>query len=175
MSDPTFQLRFPSTELDRWALAYGYDGDEEIESEIQDAVEREGSLGFELFLKTGRWKSTRPTRHYQKSSDQIVRQVTSIAFDADTDERLRIEILTVLSGVSWPTASVFLHFGFGTYPILDFRALYSLSVEEPAQYRFDFWWAYVEHCRALAVEHGVSMRHLDRALWGYSKVNQTSK
>jgi hypothetical protein len=173
MSDPSFQLRFPPSEMDRWAAAYGYDGDDEIESEIRDAVKQEGSLGLDLFLKTGRWKSTRPSRHYVKNSEQLVRQVTTVAFGADTDERLRIEILTLLSGVSWPTASVFLHFGLGTYPILDFRALYSLSVDEPSQYRFDFWWAYVEYCRTLAAERGVSMRHLDRALWGYSKVNQT--
>jgi hypothetical protein len=71
--------------------------------------------------------------------------------------------------VSWPTASVLLHFGRADpYPILDFRALQSLGVEQPSQYTFDFWWAYVQACRRLADKHGVDMRTFDRALWQWS-------
>jgi hypothetical protein len=59
------------------------------------------------------------------------------------------------------------------YPILDFRALWSLGHEKPpAFYTFDFWWEYVQSCRARAKECGVSMRVLDRALWQFSKENQ---
>jgi hypothetical protein len=71
-------------------------------------------------------------------------------------------------------ASVILHWCHADrYPIIDYRALWSLSVEQqPAFYTFDFWWSYVVCCRQLAEEAGVDMRTLDRALWQYSKENQ---
>lgn len=60
-----------------------------------------------------------------------------------------------------------------SYPILDFRALWSLGqTNTPSSYTFDFWWAYVEHARGLADEAGLRMRTLDRALWQYSKERQ---
>ena len=40
-----------------------------------------------------------------------------------------------------------------------------------SHYTFDFWCNYVRTCRLLAVDCGVSIRDLDRALWEYSKVN----
>ena len=89
------------------------------------------------------------------------------------NERLRIEVLTLLKGVSWPMASVILHWCHtDRYPLIDFRALWSLGIDTPPRYTFDFWWAYVETCRSLADESQVSMRELDRALWAYSKFNQ---
>jgi hypothetical protein len=59
------------------------------------------------------------------------------------------------------------------YPILDFRALWSLHCEVPKQYDFRFWQEFTEFCRGLAEQTGASMRTLDRALWQYSKEKQT--
>ena len=88
-------------------------------------------------------------------------------------ERLRIGALRCLSGVEWPTASVLLHLAHKEhYPILDFRALWSLGFDKPPAYTFDFWKKYVQTCRRLAKQQGVDMRTLDRALWQYSKENQ---
>jgi hypothetical protein len=72
---------------------------------------------------------------------------------------------------------VLLHFGHtDPYPILDFRALWSLGVDVPADahgfYDFPLWWEYTKFCRDLADACGVPMRVLDRALWRYSKENQ---
>jgi hypothetical protein len=70
-------------------------------------------------------------------------------------------------------ASVILHWGcHEPYPILDYRALWSLGIDSPPAYNFNFWWAYTQQCRGLAAQAGVSMRTLDRALWQYSKENQ---
>ena len=71
-------------------------------------------------------------------------------------------------------ASTILHFTHREpYPILDFRALWSLGIEQqPAYYVFSMWWEYVATCRRLADQAGVSARELDRALWQYSKENQ---
>ena len=88
------------------------------------------------------------------------------------DERVRWDILTELRGVGPPTASVVLHFFHeAPYPIIDFRAMWSLSVDE-YNYSFEFWQEYVDFCRDLAERNNVDIRTLDRALWMYSKVNQ---
>jgi hypothetical protein len=118
------------------------------------------------------WKAPRSAAHAWKNSDDYVVEVARFAFAAEC-ERTRIEVLTLLDGVSWPTASVVLHlFHRDPYPILDFRALWSVSLGVPSSYTFDFWWPYVEFCRKTAEEAGVDMRTLDRALWQYSKENQ---
>lgn len=79
-----------------------------------------------------------------------------------------------LHGVSWPTASVVLHFWHNDpYPILDFRALWSLGFDkQPTYYTFDIWSKYTDFCRRLAKESEVSMRTADRALWQFSSENQ---
>jgi hypothetical protein len=78
-----------------------------------------------------------------------------------------------LRGVSWPTASVVLHFcDTRRYPILDFRALWSLGYATPPAYNLEFWLAYTTFTRALARRRGLSMRILDRALWQYSSEHQ---
>ncbi|RYD61923.1 MAG: hypothetical protein EOP84_35140 [Verrucomicrobiaceae bacterium] len=84
--------------------------------------------------------------------------------------RLRIGALTLLDGVSWPTASVLLHFGHADpYPILDFRDLEALGVAVPSVYSIGFWWEYVLACRSIADAAGVPMRTLDRAPWQWSR------
>jgi hypothetical protein len=72
--------------------------------------------------------------------------------------------------VGVPTASTLLYFAFpALYPILDVRALEALGVKPRSQYPISFWLGYLETCRALAAECGVSIRTLDRALWQWSK------
>ncbi len=122
-----------------------------------------------------KWKAPRSAGHVKKNTYKYVKEITSFAFKA-RDERSRIETLTILDGVSWPTASVILHlFHKEKYPILDFRALWSASISVPPQYRFSFWWPYVEFCRGIAKRNNVDMRILDRAMWQYSKENQRKK
>ena len=57
---------------------------------------------------------------------KTVEDITRIALSTNS-ERLRIESLTLLDGVSWPSASVLLHFGHkDPYPILRHFELYRL-------------------------------------------------
>jgi hypothetical protein len=87
-----------------------------------------------------------------------------------TDEPGRIGPLLELDGVGVPTASTLLYCAFPSdYPILDVRALESLGVKSRSVYPVSFWLQYLDACRALAREHGVSIRTLDKALWQYSK------
>ena len=86
------------------------------------------------------------------------------------DEATRFAALLELEGVGAPTASTLLYVAFpNDYPILDVRALESLGVKSRSTYPVSFWLAYLQACRALARETGVSLRTLDKALWQYSK------
>ena len=69
-----------------------------------------------------------------------------------------------------PTGSTLLHFASRDgYPILDVRALEALGVKGQSTYSVTFWLRYLEACRSLAAEHGVSRRTVDKALGQYSK------
>jgi hypothetical protein len=157
-----------------WAKRYAYADD----TQVQTIGERSRLAGFytkQDFLTICEWKTRgRPRRHYQRNSEEDVRRLTAIALTTP-DEKKRITTLLELHGVSWPTASVLLHLAHkDPYPILDFRALWSLQCDR-TYYSFSFWREYVRACRALAAQCGVSMRDLDRALWQYSTENQQRK
>ena len=137
------------------------------------AAKQRGHLSFEEFLQIADWKSKRPKRRYRQNEPAIVEEVTSIALAAGTSAKVAIEVLTILSGVSWPLASVILHFCHQRpHPILDFRALWSLSCPVPNAYTYPFWADYVQFTRSLSARTGNDMRTLDRALWQYSKEKQ---
>ena len=172
MSAPRFTLRFPVEQIEEWAGRYDYKSDAALENEVGPFMQREGYLTKPHFLTLAHWKSPRTQPRCARNPESFVEAVTRTAASS-SEEQLRIEVLLLLKGVSWPTASVVLHFGTQKpYPILDFRALWSLGYDEPPDYDFDFWWSYVEFTRSLAAERGVSMRMLDRALWQFSKEHQ---
>ena len=78
-----------------------------------------------------------------------------------------------LEGVEWPTASTLLHFcDRRPYPILDFRALWSLGYSKAPRYTMEFWLAYLNFTRQLARRLELDIGTLDRALWQYSKERQ---
>ncbi|WP_391558939.1 hypothetical protein [Robertmurraya sp.] len=167
-----FSLKFDISKVTEWSSRYDYMDDMDI-IQIGQKVKEDGYFAQEDFLKICRWKSPRTQNHTRQNSEEYIRIITEVALST-SDERLRIEILTLLKGVDWPTASVLLHFGHtDRYPILDFRALWSLNSNVPRKgYNFDFWFEYVSYCRNLADKCEVDMRTLDQALWAYSKVNQ---
>jgi hypothetical protein len=167
------KLRFRQTQIPAWALKYGDPISDAIPERIGPLAQGRGHLTRQEFLQLARWKCPRSQPLCASNPAEFVREVTRVAL-ATPDERLAIEVLTLLRGVSWPTASVILHFcSARPYPVLDFRALWSLSYRGAAQaYDFALWQAYVRVTRSLASSGGVSMRTLDRALWAYSKWNQ---
>ena len=166
-----FKLRIPLSDIPHWSARYEYN--DAIPAELGPVARKRGHLTKTEFLAFTRWKTARTQQRCQANSPEFVKTATAVSL-ASPDERLRIEVLTLLSGVQWPTASVILHFcAIDPYPILDFRALWSLSADVPKSgYAFPFWWSYCEATRRLARKAHVSMRVLDRALWQYSKENQ---
>jgi hypothetical protein len=168
----TPSLRFEKHEITRIARRYQYPISETELMVLKATVNQRGHLTKDELAAVAYWKAPRSSGHARKNSGDYVAEISGFALKTNC-ERARIESLTILDGVSWPTASVILHFfHHDPYPILDYRALWSVTLEVPAQYSFGFWWPYVEFCRSLAASAGVDMRTLDRALWQYSKENQ---
>jgi hypothetical protein len=131
-----FRLRVPKDALADWASCYSYTGEAEIEERVAPAARARGYLVRDEFLALCRWKTPRSQRHCAKNRDDYVSAVTRIALTT-RDEELKIRVLLGLNGVSWPTASVVLYFcDQGAYPILDFRALWSVGVRQVPAYSF---------------------------------------
>ncbi len=164
------KLRCRQNQLKALARRYSYDNFDL--SELRPKVVSQGFLTKDDLRRVAEWKSVRSMHHVEKNSTKFVEEISRIALSS-MNERTRVESLTLLDGVGWPTASVILHFFHRQpYPIIDFRALWTVSMEVPNQYTFGHWWEYVEFCRALAKKANLGMRELDQALWQYSSENQ---
>ena len=145
---------------------------EEITKEVFPAYLRKGYLTREGFLTVCTWKTPRSKPHCESNAPALIKEISALVLTTKS-ERLRIQVWTLLAGVKWPTASVFLHFAFPRrYPVLDYRALWSLREKVPPKYTFSFWEEYAQYCRSLARKAGVTMRVLDKALWTYSAQKQ---
>jgi hypothetical protein len=166
------KLRLIESDIKRWAEKCKYPLEENDLLSQKTLVQQAGCITQAQLGLVARWKAPRSAGHVNKNSENFVKEVSAFSFNTH-DERARIESLTLLDGVEWPTASVILHFFHpDPYPIIDFRALWSVGLKVPKQYEFSFWWPYVEFCREAAARNGVDMRTLDRALWQYSKEKQ---
>jgi hypothetical protein len=165
----TFALQCDPAELGALAARFGDAGDEAAAAMGAAAAQR-GHYTRAEFLALCEWKSARSRPLVAVNAAGAVRTATRVALGPAADDRERIEALLALRGVGMPTASVLLHFAMpGRYPILDVRALESLGVTGRTSYPVSFWLEYAEACRALAAEHGLSLRTLDKALWQHSK------
>lgn len=166
-----FTLRISPADIPHWAARYDAPYDAGIEA-LAPAIRARGRLTLAELVQLGRWKSPRIVPRLAANDPAYAEAVTAVALSA-ADERLRLEVLTLLFGVGWPVASVVLHWCHADrYPILDFRALWSVGLGPLPFYDFPLWRDYTGYCRQLADDAGVSMRALDRALWQYSKENQ---
>jgi hypothetical protein len=161
----------PEHEIPKWARLYNYPGEAELIAGPVAAARRRGYLDKDTFMQIGDWKSPRPRPLRALNAPALVEEVTRLALSPATSPRQAIEELLRL-GVRWPTASVILHLCHtDPYPILDYRALWSLSTDVP-NYKYAFWEAYTVFTRSMAIRASVDMRTLDRALWKYSELNQ---
>ncbi len=148
--------------------------DETVEKELVNWFSKHKYLDRGTFLKLCLWKSSRPRKHYEDdiNSDKRVRMITSLAINSE-DEYFKIKALQLLKGISWPVASVILHFSHpNKYMIMDFRAIWSLGWQQPKQYTYEFWTRYTKEVTELANRLNVNLRTLDKALWFYSKEYQ---
>jgi hypothetical protein len=169
---PGFRLRVPENELLGWADRYSYPSESPIEQKIAPTARARGYLTRKEFLDICWWKTPRSQPRCAQNREAFVREVSRIAL-ATTNEELKIRVLLLLAGVSWPTASVILHFcDRHRYPILDYRALWSVGVRRIPPYTFSLWSEYTRFVRGISDRTSLSMRTIDRALWQYSKERQ---
>jgi len=167
------RLRFPEADIPVWAARFGDDGsDDAIRDGIRPLVLARGHLTRPEFLMICAWKSHRSKPSCRKNGARKVETLTRAAL-ATPDEALKIDLLRLLEGVEWPTASTILHFcDVRPYPILDYRAVWSLGLVKPTTYTMGFWLTYLAATRDLAARLGLSIRTVDKALWQYSKERQ---
>jgi len=168
-----YSLKIPPSQLREYRDAYDYS----VETDVRPYGAQAKSQGYltpAQLYEICNWKSRRKAKLALSNSDSLVREITAFSFAAANEES-RIGSLTLLSGVMFPTASVILHFCIDeTYPILDFRAIWSLGIKQPKQYTFKFWKSYISICRDVAAENSLTVRELDMALWQYSSVHQAT-
>ena len=176
---PKSDFNFNLECIQYWASQYNYRGPkgEQLEDKIHERVK---PVRTQKYLtkcdlnKLGEWKSPRSAGNIDNNEELFVSEVTQFALNTKCD-RAAIESLTILDGVGASTASAILHFFHEmTYPIMDFRALWSVSLiaDDKYNYSYALWSEYVKICREEAKKTGVCMRILDRALWQYSKCKQ---
>jgi len=163
-----FVLQFPADQVPALAERYSYADDAGCQA-AGDAARRRGYFTRDEFMTVASWKTGRTRSKLGENESAIVEATTARAL-ATTDEAARMEAMLELRGVGVPTASSLLQFAFpDDYPILDVRALESLGRKGRTVYPVSFWLGYLDACRALARDAGVSMRVLDKALWQHSK------
>jgi hypothetical protein len=166
-----YDLRIPTDKVGHYASHYDFRAESKLEK-YHELGPKQGFITVDQLYEICRWKSKRKAAKAKNNPEGFVKEITAFSFTAKC-ERSRIGSLMLLDGVQMPTASVILHFCVDqTYPILDVRALWSLSIEKPSFYSFDFWEAYTQTCREVAKELLMTVRQLDMALWQYSKEHQ---
>jgi len=168
-----FKPKFSKSCIDYWASRYPSADDSHLIETIGPRARKQGYLGHSDLVEICRWKTPRTGPQIISNTPDFVKAVTRASFSSK-QEQLKVEVLLLLHGVAWPTASVLLHFcDKDEYPIIDFRALWTLGYEESPKNDFSFWSAYTEYMRKLCRNTKHTMRTIDQALWQYSKEHNT--
>lgn len=149
---------------------------------LSSVIRKQGFINKFQAVKILKWKSPRPLRHYIINSDEDFILTTKLAFGQESD-RLKIHVLTALSGVNYPSASALLMFyDKENYPIIDIRVwkqLYSdkLVTENSRGQNFTLnqWDKYLAIIRLLAKEHNITARQVEKRLFDFDRLNQVGK
>jgi hypothetical protein len=170
---PILELKFSADQIPSLADRFHFPGGDVVPIEIGKRGRTLGYLKRNDFIALCKWNGKRSSPHYERNSEEAIREATTLGLSTTLSEEARVQSLMVLHGVSWGSASVILHFSHSDpYPVLHDRALQALGCRHRPNYlTFRFWWHYVVACRRIASEHGCSMRTLDRALWQYATEN----
>jgi len=164
-----FRLRFDPAEIAALSARFS-DGTDDVafEREVAGPARAQRRLTHAQLVRLCEWKTPRIRPRCGGNDPPFVEEATCAALGA-ASERMRLGALMLLDGVGYPMASVILHWcHVEPYPILDRLAVWSVGVDGAPGYTFDFWRAYTEFTRTLAVQQGVTLRILDRALWQFA-------
>jgi hypothetical protein len=167
MKTYSFQLQFASGRIRELSERYSYRLEDEEAMASGKRIARgeytRGNLQAIFEWKTG----GRGKNRLQFNTDEEIEDALRTAVEAKT-ERTAVSVLSGLYGVEIPVASAVLTaVAPERYTIIDYRALEALG-EKRTWHTVDSYLAYLEYCRKLARENGLSLRELDRALWQWS-------
>jgi hypothetical protein len=164
-------LQFSEAEIGYWASVYrGVQTLWEREREdrligLVDDIQKRGEMTREELLDVQMWKSRHRITLIEENTDLEIRAITRDAFEA-TDDWKKISLLTGLSGMHVPRASVVLHlYDKKPFPMADRYAKKSIGFSR--SYTQSFWRSYCKFTRDIAKRNGFTMRTLDRALWAW--------
>ncbi len=169
-----FKLRFPKGNLPLWLKRYRDDADRK-QLQMGERARRRGYYTRREFIEICAWETRRRVhKYYEDNSETSVRRQTQLAL-GERDEVRRMKALTSLRGVGLPMASMLLHLAYPElYPVIGKRALWSLNCT-CTHISVKLWLSFMSSCRELAASSGMSLRDLDRALYEYSRANQSRK
>jgi len=163
-----------------WACVYDHRSDPPARAEEQAikawlrGQQEPKHLDKGHFVRLARWAAPRQLAAYQSNGPPFVGQATRLAYQA-LDVRLKVHILSGMSGVSVTVAAAILHFFHPRlFPIFDVRARTTLKKAGFWPRRVDdagveAWDDYVLVMRRLARRFRVSLRDLDKALYAYDR------
>jgi len=156
--------------IEKWAGKYEWN--EKLERDVFQSIGSSPSYLTKSTLKMIEdWKWGRKRGLVANNEEPFVREVTRTSLTT-RNERLKLEVLTLLNGVGIRMASTILYF---LYPeectIMDWRAWESLKrfkeIEGEITDTFESWRTYNHACRRIAAQNRVSLRELDKALWQF--------
>jgi hypothetical protein len=138
-----------------------------------------GFLSKEELINILKWTSPRPLRFYKQNKENDVIYITRLAL-AQSDDALKIHILSALKGVNYPSASAILMFDNPEkFPVLDIRVWKQLYkgklVNDNARgmnFTLDQWRNYLYIIRSLSTHYGLSSRQIEKRIFDYDKLHQ---
>lgn len=148
--------------------------------EFPETFQQAGCIPERQYLKClTKWKwAGLWANHAHKNTRKELRTVTSDAFQLTADDpapgdgkvRQQLHRLSDLSGISAATGTVLLTFWRpDSYTVMDQRALSTLASVDlwtgDTEANIDDYPRYLDTCRSISTETGLSLRDTDRALW----------
>lgn len=126
-------------------------------------------IPIEILTEIADWKAARVKGYIKNNDPDYVKEVTKVSF-ATNNEKLKLEVLTLLDGVSIGMSSAILMFCYpDKYTVMDWRAWKSLEnlgiLKSTIEDTYERYLEYNEACKKIAEENGVYLRVLDKALW----------
>ena len=111
------------------------------------------------------WKAPRSAHHLKSNKSKLLSDVLDVAAAESGCTAKKVDELVKLAGVGVPMASAILTcINPASYTVIDVKVLDALNAKQRTISR-DLYVRYLAFCRSTAIEIGVELRQLDRALW----------
>lgn len=172
---------------EKWSTRYDEEAsgrDKLLEEKISDSLKKlfpDDNVKYitrEILYDIISWKAPRVREYVDYNMKEFVEAISKICFSSE-NEQVKLEVLTILKGVGYRSATAILFFCFPLeYTVMDFRAWWTLqeegylSKDYDIKDDFEHWQKYLKICKEISNRCGCTLRELDKALWQHSKENQ---